>query len=221
MEVIAVESQLGDGSAGTIITVKSFSGSNYKGMDKQLTFKLSKQFAVFCFVAVRCFYRVHGLLCLFGLGEVLISNEGDDADITKYSCDDLSAMADLHEAKVLQLLKYRYLGHQSTGSSPQCQPYTYCGALCISLNPYKRLPALYTLDHNTIARVRSRSHSPHLFVLADRAYTSMSEGGGDQAILVSGESGAGKTEVSMILCAILLGYFAVTFSPPISRQANI
>ena len=52
MEVIAVESHLGDGSAGTVITVQSFSGSNYKGMDKQLTFKLSKQFAVFLF---RCY----------------------------------------------------------------------------------------------------------------------------------------------------------------------
>ncbi|XP_056610900.1 unconventional myosin-Ib isoform X2 [Triplophysa dalaica] len=74
--------------------------------------------------------------------------------------------------------------------------YTYIGSVVISMNPYKSLP-IYTADK--VEDYRNRNFyelSPHIYALADEAYRSLRDQDKDQCILITGESGAGKTEAS-------------------------
>jgi myosin-1 len=74
--------------------------------------------------------------------------------------------------------------------------YTYIGNVCVSMNPYHQLP-IYSDAHIKIYQnVNLYELPPHVFAVADQAYRSMREELLDQCILISGESGAGKTEAS-------------------------
>ncbi|XP_062389791.1 unconventional myosin-Ib isoform X4 [Sardina pilchardus] len=77
--------------------------------------------------------------------------------------------------------------------------YTYIGSVVISMNPYKHLP-IYTADK--VEDYRNRNFyelSPHIYALADEAYRSLRDQDKDQCILITGESGAGKTEASKLV----------------------
>ncbi|XP_024942663.1 myosin-IB isoform X2 [Cephus cinctus] len=74
--------------------------------------------------------------------------------------------------------------------------YTYIGQVLISVNPYKNLP-IYNDENIQFYQKRNFFEAaPHIFALADTAYRSLTEENRDQCILISGESGAGKTEAS-------------------------
>ncbi|XP_056330359.1 myosin Ic, paralog b isoform X2 [Danio aesculapii] len=84
--------------------------------------------------------------------------------------------------------------------------YTYIGSVLVSVNPYKDLE-IYTKQHMERYRgVNFYEVSPHIYAVADNAYRSMRTERRDQCILISGESGAGKTEASKKV----LQYYAVT-----------
>lgn len=79
------------------------------------------------------------------------------------------------------------------------QIYTYIGSVVVSVNPYQKLP-LYT--HDVIDEYRSRNIyelPPHIYAIADDAYRSMRDRNLDQCIIISGESGSGKTEASKVI----------------------
>lgn len=82
-------------------------------------------------------------------------------------------------------------------------PYTMCRDVCISVNPCKWLP-LYTEKHITQYHTQQKLHElePHVYKVAERAYRQMYDA--PQTILISGESGSGKTELTK-LC---VNYFA-------------
>nr|XP_005168006.1 unconventional myosin-Ib isoform X7 [Danio rerio] len=74
--------------------------------------------------------------------------------------------------------------------------YTYIGSVVISMNPYKSL-SIYSAEK--VEEYRNRNFyelSPHIYALADEAYRSLRHQDKDQCILITGESGAGKTEAS-------------------------
>ncbi|XP_036400617.1 unconventional myosin-Ib isoform X3 [Megalops cyprinoides] len=77
--------------------------------------------------------------------------------------------------------------------------YTYIGSVVISMNPYRSLP-IFTADK--VEEYRNRNFyelSPHIYALADEAYRSLRDQDKDQCILITGESGAGKTEASKLV----------------------
>ncbi|CAN0905013.1 XI-2 [Linum grandiflorum] len=79
---------------------------------------------------------------------------------------------------------------------------TYTGNILIAVNPFRRLSHLY--DGNLMEHYKGASFgelSPHPYAVADTAYRQMINDGISQSILVSGESGAGKTEsTKMLMC---------------------
>jgi myosin heavy chain 6/7 len=71
---------------------------------------------------------------------------------------------------------------------------TYSGLFCVVINPYKRLP-VYTMKMVNYYRDKRKNEvPPHLYYVADNAYQSMLKDRENQSLLITGESGAGKTE---------------------------
>ncbi|XP_055706186.1 unconventional myosin IC isoform X1 [Phlebotomus papatasi] len=74
--------------------------------------------------------------------------------------------------------------------------YTYIGQVLISVNPYKELP-IYSEEEIGVYRKKHFFEAPpHIFAISDSAYRSLTGENRAQCILISGESGSGKTEAS-------------------------
>ncbi|KAL0456859.1 UNVERIFIED_CONTAM: Myosin-8 [Sesamum latifolium] len=116
-----------------------------------------------------------------------------DPEAPACGVDDMTKLAYLHEPGVLQNLKSRYDVNEI---------YTYTGNILIAVNPFQRLPHLYNDDVMEKYKGMGLGElSPHPFAIADGAYRQMIKEGISQSILVSGESGAGKTEsTKMLMC---------------------
>ncbi len=74
--------------------------------------------------------------------------------------------------------------------------YTFIGGVLLSVNPYKQLP-IY--GQQVISQYDGASYianEPHIYALAENMYKSLRDGNENQCVLISGESGAGKTEAS-------------------------
>ncbi|XP_039805225.1 myosin-8-like isoform X2 [Panicum virgatum] len=118
-----------------------------------------------------------------------------DAEAKRCGVEDMTRLAYLNEPGVLQNLKSRYAMNEI---------YTYTGNILIAVNPFQRLPHLYNNHMMGIYKgAEFGDLSPHPFAIADRAYRLMINYGKSQAILVSGESGAGKTESTKSLMQYL------------------
>ncbi|XP_022251923.1 myosin heavy chain, muscle-like [Limulus polyphemus] len=99
--------------------------------------------------------------------------------------EDMSNLTYLNDASVLHNLKQRYYAKLI---------YTYSGLFCVVINPYKRFP-IYTNRVVQIYKGRRKTEvPPHLFAVSDGAYNAMLQNREDQSMLITGESGAGKTE---------------------------
>ncbi|XP_069970718.1 unconventional myosin-Va-like isoform X8 [Penaeus vannamei] len=99
--------------------------------------------------------------------------------------NDLTSLSYLHEPAVLYNLQVRFCNQNAI--------YTYCGIVLVAINPYDEMP-IYGPD--TISAYRGHSMGdldPHIFAVAEEAFTQMERENKDQSIIVSGESGAGKT----------------------------
>ncbi|RRT54355.1 hypothetical protein B296_00029822 [Ensete ventricosum] len=107
----------------------------------------------------------------------------------------MTKLSYLHEPGVLQNLATRYELNEI---------YTYTGNILIAVNPFQRLPHLY--DTHMMEQYQGAAFgelSPHVFAVADVAYRAMINEGKRNSILVSGESGAGKTETTKMLMRYL------------------
>ncbi|XP_078108928.1 uncharacterized protein myh14 isoform X6 [Sander vitreus] len=99
--------------------------------------------------------------------------------------EDMADLTCLNEASVLHNLRERYYSGLI---------YTYSGLFCVVVNPYKNLP-IYTESIVEMYRGKKRHEMPpHIYAISEAAYRSMLQDREDQAILCTGESGAGKTE---------------------------
>ncbi|KMZ72549.1 Myosin-1 [Zostera marina] len=102
--------------------------------------------------------------------------------------DDLMQLSYLNEPSVLYNLQYRY---------SQNMIYTKAGPVLVAINPFKKIANLY--GNSYIQAYRSKSlESPHVYAIADTALREMIRDEINQSIIISGESGAGKTETAKI-----------------------
>ncbi|XP_053198226.1 myosin-6-like [Scomber japonicus] len=98
--------------------------------------------------------------------------------------EDMAMFTFLHEPAVLFNLKERYAAWMI---------YTYSGLFCVTVNPYKWLPVY---DQSVVNAYRGKKRSeapPHIFSISDNAYQYMLSDRENQSVLITGESGAGKT----------------------------
>ncbi|XP_041073151.1 myosin-2-like [Carcharodon carcharias] len=110
--------------------------------------------------------------------------------------EDMAMMTHLNEACVLYNLKERYAAWMI---------YTYSGLFCITVNPYKWLP-VYNPEVVTGYKGKKRQEAPpHIFSVSDNAYQAMLTDRESQSILITGESGAGKT----VNTKRVIQYFAI------------
>lgn len=113
------------------------------------------------------------------------------------AAEDLTSLSYLNEPAVLHAIKIRY---------SQLNIYTYSGIVLIATNPFQRVDQLYSQDIiQAYAGKRRGELDPHLFAIAEDAYRCMKTDGKNQTIVVSGESGAGKT----VSAKYIMRYFAL------------
>ncbi|KAK9235482.1 P-loop containing nucleoside triphosphate hydrolase protein [Lipomyces kononenkoae] len=99
--------------------------------------------------------------------------------------NDMAELTHLNEASVVHNLATRYMADMI---------YTYSGLFLVAVNPYCSLP-IYNREYISMYKNKSRDvASPHIYAITDQAFRNMLEMHENQSILVTGESGAGKTE---------------------------
>ncbi len=105
---------------------------------------------------------------------------------------DMAALSKLNEPSILYNLRARFFAGI---------PYTYTADIVIAVNPYQWLHELYTeeIRKEYLIFVDRGRLKPHVYSTSARAYHGMKDFGKNQSVLVSGESGAGKTETVKIL----------------------
>nr|XP_040150133.1 unconventional myosin-VIIb isoform X1 [Ictidomys tridecemlineatus]XP_040150134.1 unconventional myosin-VIIb isoform X1 [Ictidomys tridecemlineatus] len=108
--------------------------------------------------------------------------------------DDMIRLGDLNEAGMVHNLLIRYQQHKI---------YTYTGSILVAVNPFQMLP-LYTLEQVQLYYGRHVGElPPHVFAIANSCYFSMKKNKKDQCCVISGESGAGKTETTKLILQFL------------------
>jgi myosin heavy chain 6/7 len=157
-------------------------------------------------------------MCVPCVHNTIVAQEMNPPKFTK--SEDMSNLSFLNDASVLWNLRDRYASmliyvcSKYAVHKKMCPLQTYSGLFCVVINPYKRLP-IYTDSMAKIYMGKRRTEvPPHLWAVADEAYRNMLGGEGEQrynnicfcldrvnqSMLITGESGAGKTENTKKVC---------------------
>uniref|UniRef100_A0A1I7WWK0 Myosin motor domain-containing protein n=1 Tax=Heterorhabditis bacteriophora TaxID=37862 RepID=A0A1I7WWK0_HETBA len=108
--------------------------------------------------------------------------------------EDMCQLGDYHESAILRNIFVRYR---------EKLIYTYTGSILIAMNPYMDLP-IYTAEQIRMYKKRKIGElPPHIFAVADNVYWNMRKNVRNQSVVISGESGAGKTESTKLVLQFL------------------
>uniref|UniRef100_A0A671NVU0 Myosin motor domain-containing protein n=1 Tax=Sinocyclocheilus anshuiensis TaxID=1608454 RepID=A0A671NVU0_9TELE len=126
--------------------------------------------------------------------------------------EDMSTLAELHEAAIMHNLFLRY---------QKDLIYTNIGSILAAVNPYKQISGLYDTE---AVDVYSRHHlgelPPHIFAVANECYCCLWKRHDSQCVLISGESGAGKTESTKLLLKFLSVMSQNSTGSPLSERTT-
>uniref|UniRef100_A0A8C5HSB8 Unconventional myosin-X-like n=1 Tax=Gouania willdenowi TaxID=441366 RepID=A0A8C5HSB8_GOUWI len=126
--------------------------------------------------------------------------------------EDMSTLAELHEAAIMHNLFLRY---------QKDNIYTNIGSILAAVNPYKQIAGLYD---GTAVDMYSRHHlgelPPHIFAVANECYRCLWKRHDSQCVLISGESGAGKTESTKLLLKFLSVMSQNSAGTPLSEKTT-
>jgi len=121
--------------------------------------------------------------------------------------EDMANLSVLNKACVLHNLRTRY---------KVLQIYTYSGLFCICINPYKWLMVYTQIMRDFYRNKRRNEAPPHLYAIADGALQFLEMEGKNQSSLITGESGAGKTENTKKV----LQYYALNCADPNAAKSK-
>ena len=106
--------------------------------------------------------------------------------------EDMVNMENLNEAELLYNVKLRYEKNKI---------FTYVGPTLLAINPYMQIKELFTDELLNYYQEQAnqphfvvKDHNPHIYAVAGAVFNALNENKKNQAIVISGESGAGKTE---------------------------
>ncbi|KAJ1441803.1 P-loop containing nucleoside triphosphate hydrolase protein, partial [Ochromonadaceae sp. CCMP2298] len=121
--------------------------------------------------------------------------------------EDLVFLHDVNQATILHCIRDRFKAKKI---------YTSVGAVLMSVNPFETIKGIY--GEAVVARYADADAKlpAHVYEVPARAYDNMCRLGGNQSILISGESGAGKTEATK-QCLSFLTLGAVSISDVANR----
>ncbi|KAM8856507.1 unconventional myosin-X [Spinachia spinachia] len=112
-----------------------------------------------------------------------------------HGVEDMSTLAELHEAAIMHNLFLRY---------NKDDIYTNIGSILAAVNPYKPIAALYgDAAVDLYSKHQMGELPPHIFAVANECYRCLWKRHDSQCVLISGESGAGKTESTKLLLKFL------------------
>uniref|UniRef100_A0A8C8RW23 Myosin IIIA n=1 Tax=Pelusios castaneus TaxID=367368 RepID=A0A8C8RW23_9SAUR len=111
----------------------------------------------------------------------------------------VSNQEEVDDLAILEVLDENTVTEQLQKSYARDQIYTYVGDILIAVNPFRNLD-LYSAQHSKLyIGAKRTANPPHIFAVADIGYQSMVTYNSDQCIVISGESGAGKTQSAHLL----------------------
>ena len=104
--------------------------------------------------------------------------------------DNLTGLTELNQKTLLDAIKKRYM---------EDRIYTDVGDILVAVNPFCSLPLYSSSCSAAFSQPDQSSMAPHIFKSAGRAYNAMVQAKRDQVCVISGESGAGKTESAKLI----------------------
>ena len=99
--------------------------------------------------------------------------------------------------------------------------YTRVGDILVSINPFKMLPIYDELTQKQYIRAERGSVAPHIYATADEAYSGLVLSGESQCCIVSGETGAGKTECAKAVMRQLMSLCSERRAPAVAKKPSM
>ncbi|XP_019141413.2 myosin-IIIa isoform X2 [Corvus cornix cornix] len=116
-----------------------------------------------------------------------------------YSKSLVSSQEEVDDLATLEVLDENTVTEQLQKGYAKDQIYTYVGDILIAVNPFRNID-IYSSQHSKLyIGAKRTANPPHIFAVADIGYQSMVTYNSDQCIVISGESGAGKTQSAHLL----------------------
>ncbi|XP_063693837.1 unconventional myosin-X-like isoform X2 [Bolinopsis microptera] len=157
-----------------------------------------------CFLPANVISSANGVLTLKIDNDEVVKVNSSDMTTDKYSImhpssltgtPDMASLSDLHEGSLLHNLKVRYFSNEI---------YTYIGSILVAVNPYKPISGLYSNENlDKYSKLFIGEDKPHIYAIANEAFRNVWKTGESQCVLISGESGAGKTESTKMILDFL------------------